>query len=179
LLALRTMQILAEEVGLCDTADPLGGSYFVEALTAEMGKKIEEAAGEVRAAGGVTRAIETGWLQKKLAGQAYEYERKLRQGEVPKVGVNRHVVEGGAAPSVETHPYDAAEAQRKAAELKALRGKRSADAVGKALDGVKRAAAGTANLVPPIVEAVKVRATVGEVMGALKAVFGEFREPKF
>lgn len=179
LLALRTMQILAEEVGLCDTADPLGGSYFVEALTAEMGKKIEEAAAEVRAAGGVTRAIETGWLQKKLAGQAYEYERRLRKGELPKVGVNRHVVAGGAAPAVETHPYDAAEAARKAAELKALRVKRSADSVGKALDGVKRAAAGTANLVPPIVEAVKARATVGEVMGALKAVFGEFREPKF
>ncbi len=179
LLALRTMQILAEEVGLCDTADPLGGSYFVEALTAEMGKKIEEAAAEVRAAGGVVKSIETGWMQRRLAGQAYEYERRLRRGEIPKVGVNRHVTAGNSAPQVETHPYDAAEAARKAASLREFRARRSGDGVQRALAAVRRAAAGTQNLFPPILEAVKARATVGEIMGALRAEFGEFREPQF
>ena len=179
LLSLRTMQILAEEVGLCDTADPLGGSYFVEALTAEMEKKILDAEGELRAMGGIVRAIEEGTIQRKLARQAYESEKRLRSGETPKVGVNRHVVEGAPAPKVETHPYDPSWSDKKVKELKALRARRSSDAVGAAIDAVKRAAAGTENLVTPILAAVKARATVGEICGALKEVFGEFREPRF
>ncbi|MBI2922350.1 MAG: methylmalonyl-CoA mutase [Planctomycetes bacterium] len=179
LLSLRTMQILAEEVGLCDTADPLGGSYFVEALTAEMEKRILEAEGELRALGGMVRAIEEGTIQRKLARQAYESEKRLRSGEAPKIGVNRHVVEGAPAPAMATHPYDPSWAEKKVKELKSLRARRSSDAVGAAVDAVKRAAAGTENLVPPILAAVKARATVGEICGALKEVFGEFREPRF
>ena len=179
LLSLRTMQILAEEVGLCDTADPLGGSYFVEALTAEMEKKIVAAEKEVRALGGVVKAIEDGTIQRKLARQAYESEKRLRSGETRNVGATRHAVAGAPAPKVETHPYDSASADRKIGDLRALRARRSSDAVRASLDAVRRAAAGTANLVPPILEAVKARATVGEICGTLKDVFGEFREPRF
>ncbi len=179
LLALRTMQILAEEVGLCDTVDPLAGSYFVESLTARMEEAIRAAEDEVRGMGGIVKAIEEGRLQRKLARQAYEIEKKIRSGEIPKVGVNRHVVEGASAPQVEVHPYDSAAAERKVAALRESRASRPPFAVAAALDGVRRAAESSVNLMPPILEAVKARATVGEITKALKDVFGEFKEPMF
>ncbi|MBI2933579.1 MAG: methylmalonyl-CoA mutase, partial [Planctomycetes bacterium] len=179
LLALRTMQILAEEVGACDTVDPLAGSYYVEWLTARMEERIVAAEREVRSMGGIVRAIEQGTIQRKLAGQAYEHERKLRSGETAKVGVNRHVVAGGAAPSVEVHPYDAAAAEAKVKALRELRAHRSGDSVKSALGAVRRAAEGEDNLMPPILQAVRARATIGEITQALKDVFGEFQEPRF
>lgn len=179
LTALRTMQILAEETGVCDTVDPLAGSYYVEWLTARMEEKIEAAEQEVKTMGGILRSIEQGTLQRKLAAQAYAYERRLQSGDLPKVGVNRHAAEAGHAPTVEIHRHDAAWAETKVRELRELRASRSNDAVRTALDGVRRAAAGTDNLVPPILEAVTARATIGEITGALKEVFGEFREPRF
>ena len=179
LISLRTMQILAEEAGLCDTVDPLAGSYYVESLTAQMEAKIKAAEQEVRAMGGMARAVESGLIQRKLAAQAYAAERKLRSGEAPKVGVNRHVVAGGAAPAVEVFEYNAGWAETKIRELKALKAKRSSESVQRTLHGVRRSAGGTANLVSPILEAVRARATVGEITQALKDVFGEFKEPAF
>jgi methylmalonyl-CoA mutase N-terminal domain/subunit len=179
LISLRTMQILAEEAGLCDTVDPLAGSYFIESLTTQMEAKIKAAEQEVRAMGGMARAVETGLIQRKLAAQAYAAERKLRAGETAKVGVNRHVAEGGSAPAVEVFEYNTAWAETKIRELRALKAKRSGEAVLRALDAVRRTAARTENLLPPILEAVRARATVGEITQALKDVFGEFREPAF
>ncbi len=179
LLALRTMQILAEEVGLCDTVDPLAGSYFVESLTSRMEEAIRAAEHDVRTMGGIVKSIEDGRLQRKLARQAYDVERKLRSGETPKVGVNRHVVASGPPPRVEVHPYDVASATRKVDELRERRASRPSGPVEAALAEVRRAAESETNLMPPILEAVKARATVGEVTKALKDVFGEFKEPAF
>jgi methylmalonyl-CoA mutase N-terminal domain/subunit len=179
LLALRTMQILAEETGLCDTADPLGGSYYIEWLTSRMEEKILQFEAQVRSLGGIARAVETGTIQKLLAGQAYAYERSLRQGGIPRVGVNRFATPGGAAPQVELHPYDAASAEAKAKRLRETRARRPAEAVRAALDAVRRAAEGTGNTMPAILDAVRARATVGEITAALKEIFGEFREPAF
>lgn len=179
LLALRTMQILAEEVGLCDTVDPLAGSYFVETLTAQMEEAIRRAENEVRDMGGIVKAIEEGRLQRKLARQAYEIERRVRSGEIPKIGVNRQVAGDARAPQVEVHPYDAEAAHRKIADLRKRRASRPHAPLMAALDAVRRAAEAGTNLMPPILEAVKARATVGEVTQALKDVFGEFKEPAF
>ncbi|MBI3097244.1 MAG: methylmalonyl-CoA mutase [Planctomycetes bacterium] len=179
LLALRTMQILAEEMGLCDTVDPLGGSYYIESLTGAMEERIVASMAEVRALGGIVNAIEQGTIQRRLAGQAYEIERRLRSGQMPKVGVNRHAAGGATPPSVEVHPYDAAAAKAKSAGLRDLRATRSAAAAERTLAAVGRAAEGSENLVPPILDAVKARATLGEITAALKEVFGEFREPAF
>ena len=129
--------------------------------------------------GGMMRAIDEGTIQRKLAAQAYAYEKRIRSGAMAKVGVNRHVVPGAPAPQVELHRYDTAGADAKVKELRELKAKRSSDSVRAALDGVRRAAGGKDNLVPPILEAVRARATVGEITGTLKDVFGEFREPAF
>jgi len=179
LLALRTMQILAEETGLCDTADPLGGSYYIEWLTSRMEEKILEFEARVRSLGGMARAVEAGTIQKLLAGQAYAYERGLRQGEIPKVGVNRFATPGGTVPQVELHPYDAAGAQIKVKQLRERRAERSSEAVPAAPDAVRRSAEGTGNTMSAILDAVSARATVGEITAALKEIFGEFREPAF
>ena len=188
LLALRTMQILADETGLCDTADPLGGSYYVEWLTDRMEERIRAFEARIRGMGGIVRAIEDGHVQRLVARQAYEAEKRLRSGETPKVGVNRHVVEGvhGAdgvggrpAPAVALHPYDEAAALEKGREIAERRARRPAAAVAEALEAVRRAARGTQNTMDSILAAVRARATVGEVTAALKDVFGEFREPSF
>jgi methylmalonyl-CoA mutase, N-terminal domain len=179
LLALRTMQILAEETGVCDTVDPLGGSYYVEWLTDRVEVRIEEEMRDVRARGGIVRAVEEGSIQKKLAAQAYASERRLRSGETPKVGVNVHQASGAGRSAVEVHHWDAAAAQTKTRALGKLRAARSGEAVCRALDRVRRAAQGGENLMEPVLEAVRARATLGEITGAQRDVFGEFREPPF
>jgi methylmalonyl-CoA mutase N-terminal domain/subunit len=179
LIALRTMQICAEESGAADTADPLGGSYYVEALTNEMEAKILEELAAVERMGGIVEAVRSGAIQAEVARQAYLHEQRLAAGETPKVGVNCHVA-GGAARAdheVELYGFDATAAEAQVARLARVRRERDDRAVTGALRRLTDEAKGTANLMPAIMECVTAYATLGEINRAMKDVFGEHREP--
>jgi methylmalonyl-CoA mutase N-terminal domain/subunit len=175
-ITLRTMQIVIEETGICDTVDPLGGSWAVETLTNQMEEKIRDAMATVDRWGGIVEAISEGHLQAHVARQAYEHEKAIRSGETRKVGVNCYRLEE-EEPDVELHPYRKEEADRARQRVRQLREERDGDRVRKTLDGVRKAAAAGENVMPAVMEAVTAYATVGEIMGALKDEFGVFREP--
>ena len=180
LLALRTMQILAEETGIADTVDPLAGSYFVEALTGEMEAKIREEMAKVDRLGGIVEAIKSGAIQAEVARQAYRFEQQLSSGEYPKVAVNRHVApaaEREAPATLELYAFDPKVAEAQVAKLARLRREREDAAVAGALDRLRDQARGTENLMPVILEAVRAYATLGEMAGALREVWGEHKEP--
>jgi methylmalonyl-CoA mutase, N-terminal domain len=179
LLALRTMQICAEESGVADTADPLGGSYYVEALTDAMEGKIDEELERVERMGGVLEAVKSGAIQAEVARQAYLFEQKLVSGEIPKVAMNCHVGERPAEADREIEVYgaDLTAAAAQVARLEHVRRQRDAGQVERALGRLTDAARGTTNLMDPMLEAVKAYATLGEMASALKNVFGEHDEP--
>lgn len=176
-LSLRTMQILADEVGLTDTVDPLAGSYYVEWLTNEMEKKIKEYMDKVEQRGGIIHCIENGYIQREVAQQAYEYEKKIRSGEIIKIGVNKYVMEEEEL-EVELHPYNRGQVEEQIRRLNEVRSTRNNSKVEKALLRLKEAAAHeSTNLMPYIIDAVREYATLGEITKVFKEVFGEFREP--
>ena len=179
LIALRTMQICAEESGAADTADPLGGSYYVEALTNEMERLIEAELAHVERMGGIVAAVKTGALQAEVARQAYLFEQKLNAGEIPKVGVNCYVGDQAAEAdqAVELYAFDQTVADAQVAKLAKIRKERDDRAARAALRRLTDEAGGTTNLMPAIVEAVEAYATLGEINRAMKDVFGEHKEP--
>jgi methylmalonyl-CoA mutase, N-terminal domain len=179
LIALRTMQICAEESGATDTVDPLAGSYYVEALTGEMEKKILEEMAAVERMGGIVEAVKSGAIQAEVARQAYLFERKLASGEIAKVAVNCHVGDQPveADRDVELYGFDSKVAEAQVARLARVRRERDGRAAARALAQLHDEARGTANLMPAILEAVRAYATLGEINGALKDVFGEHKEP--
>jgi len=176
-LSLRTMQVLMHETGVCDTVDPLAGSYFVETMTNEMERTIVAIMEETDRQGGIVRAISEGLVQAGVNRQAYEHERRLRAGEIKKVGVNCFVEETEAERDVELHPYREDEAARQIERLAAVRRSRSQQAVTAALAAVRTAAQSGANVMPQVMDAVTAYATVGEVCGVLREVYGTYREP--
>jgi len=177
LISLRTMQILQDEVGVCDTVDPLAGSYYVESLTNEMERLIVEQMEKVDAAGGIVQAIAEGYVQAEVSRQAYEQEKALQEGRVRKVGVNCFRIDE-EEPDVALHPFREGEARKQFDRLAAIKAERDARAVHTALAEVRQTAADmSANLMPAIMDAVQVYATVGEVMGVLKEVYGTYDEP--
>ncbi|HEX5505468.1 MAG TPA: methylmalonyl-CoA mutase family protein [Thermomicrobiales bacterium] len=171
-LALRTQQIIAAESGAADTADPLGGAYFVEALTDELEAKAAEIMAEVAARGGAVAAIEQGYVQDAIAEYAYRHEQALASGERVVVGVNKYV-EGATRP-VPVFKIDEAAVAEQLARLRRYRADRDQAAVDAALARVRAAAEGTANLLYPMKDALRAGATVGAVCGTLRGVFGEF-----
>jgi len=175
-LSLRTMQILMHETGLCDTVDPLGGSWFVETATNEMEKLISQIITRLDAEGGVIKGVAEGRVQAEVNRSAYERESKMQSGEVKKVGVNCFA-ETEAEREIEFHPYREDEARLQIQRLARVRKDRDARAATVALGKVRDAAASGANVMPPIIEAVQAYATVGEVCRTLKEVFGAYREP--
>jgi methylmalonyl-CoA mutase, N-terminal domain len=179
LIALRTMQICAEETGVADTVDPLGGSYYAEWLTNEMEKKIQEEMAHVERLGGIVEAVKSGAIQSEVARQAYLFEKKLLSGEIAKVGVNRHVAPDAASAPVQLELYASDPSVREAqlAKLSRLRADRDQPAVSRALDRLRDEARGAGNLMEPILEAVRAYATLGEMAAAFKDVFGEHKEP--
>ena len=179
LIALRTMQICAEESGAADTVDPLGGSYFVEALTNEMEEKILEEMAAIDRLGGIVEAVKSGAIQAEVARQAYLFEQKLVAGEIPKVAVNCHVGERAAEADreVELYAFDPAVAASQVTRLARVRRERDDRAARAALGRLTDEARGAANLMPPIMEAVQAYATLGEINRAMKDVFGEHKEP--
>ncbi len=176
LIGLRTMQILVEEVGLCDTVDPLAGSYYVERLTADLEQKIIEELEKVEKLGGIVKAISEGHIQREVARQAYLYEQGVQKSEIIKVGVNKYRLQEDER-DVELHEYKPEQAEEKIERLNELRAHRDGAKVAESLEGLRRAAEGKPNLMPYIMEAVRTYATVGEMTRVLRDVFGEFKEP--
>ncbi|MBI3969094.1 MAG: methylmalonyl-CoA mutase [Chloroflexi bacterium] len=175
-LALRTQQILAYETGVANTADPLGGSYFVESLTNEIERAISQVMADVDAQGGIIRAIESGYLQRRLAKGAYEDERRIASGEKIVVGVNRFRSSTPPEP-IQTHQHDPRTTDRQRERVRRVKAGRDENDVERSLARLADAARGDDNVVPAIVEAVLVFATIGEISHTLRGVFGEFREP--
>ena len=175
-ISLRTMQILIHEMGICDTVDPLGGSYYVETLTTQMEEAIARQMEEVDAGGGIVQTIASGETQETISRQAYEREKAIQEGETPKVGVNRYQKEEEAQ-TVAFHPYSEENAEKQITALTRVKSERNASEVTRCLDRVRSDAKDGVNLMPAVIEAVKAYATVGEITQALKDVYGEYQEP--
>jgi methylmalonyl-CoA mutase N-terminal domain/subunit len=175
-ISLRTMQILIEEMGLGDTVDPLGGSYYVEAMTDEMEQRIEAVMADVDAKGGIVSAIAEGHIQNAVSRQAYEHHRKMESGEIRKVGVNCYQVDEEQA-DIEFHPVNEEECGAKIVRLKTIRAERDSSCVAQALNDVRNAAKTGDNVMPAIIAAVSAYATVGEITDCLVDVYGRFPEP--
>ena len=176
LLSLRTCQILMEEVGMRDTVDPLAGSYFVETLTKQMEEKIWEEMEEIEKRGGIVECVKSGYVQRKLARQAYEFERALERGEIVKVGVNKYASE--EEQEVELHEYNEAWAEEKIRELRELRRARPRRPVVEALEALEQAARGDENVMPSLVDCCHAYCTVGEMADVFREAFGTFQEPR-
>ena len=172
-LALRTQQIIAYESGVPEVADPLGGSYYVEALTDAIEGEALALLKRIDAAGGAVQAIENGLIQQEIADSAYQAQREIEQGTRIVVGVNRFASEERDRVPV-FYPNEAV-AREQAAALRRIRDERDSGALEAALADVQRAAAGTHNLLEPMREALRVAATLGEICGVLRAEWGEYR----
>ncbi len=175
LLSLRTFQILMDEIGLRDTVDPLAGSYFVETLTKEMEEKILEEMGKVEKMGGMVEAVSSGYVQREVSTQAYEYEKKLQRNEISKVGVNKYTE--GVDMEVDLHEYNDSSAQLQIDRLKTLKKGRDNRAVALSLKALEKAAVEKENVMPYLVNCCKCYATVGEMADIFRDVFGEYVEP--
>jgi methylmalonyl-CoA mutase N-terminal domain/subunit len=173
-IALRTQQIIAHESGVVNTIDPLGGSYFVEALTKEMEQAAQDYIKKIDDMGGMIKAIELGFPQKEIADSAYWYQRAVEEKEKIVVGVNAFEMEHEPIPIL---CIDEAVARQQIARLKEVRKSRSQAKVRVSLEDLKKAAADDLNLMPFLLRCVKTYATLGDIMDALKEVYGEYQEP--
>ena len=171
-IALRTQQILAAEAGTTDTADPLGGSYFLEALTDELEQRARELIARVDDLGGAVAAIEQGFVQAEIEGSAFRFQRDVESGERVVVGVNAYTEEAGER--VELLHMDPAIEQHQRERTREARAARDGEAARAALDEVRTVAGTDANLLPAMREALRVGCTVGEVCGALRELWGTY-----
>jgi methylmalonyl-CoA mutase N-terminal domain/subunit len=172
-IALRTQQILANETGVPDTVDPLAGSYFVETLTNEVEQRAWQYVDKIDGMGGAVAAIEAGFVQEEIHEAAYRIQQGIETGQRVVVGVNRFQ-EADEAP-VEVQIIGEEEVARQIERVHALRASRDRAAVDRALEAVETAARGTGNALPAMRQALRARATLGEVSDALRGVFGEYR----
>ena len=176
-LALRTQQVIAYESGVTGTVDPLAGSYFVERLTRDLEDEAREYFRKIDAMGGMVRAIELGYPQKEIAESAYRSQQAVERREQVIVGVNEFVQEGESP--ADTLYIDESAGETQAAKLAEMKKRRDRPPVERALNAIRAAAKTSSNLLPPIVEAVRAYATVGEMCGALRDVWGEYEETPF
>jgi methylmalonyl-CoA mutase N-terminal domain/subunit len=173
-IAVRTQQIAALETGVTNTADPLGGSYFVEALTDELERQAYDYFRQIDGMGGMIRAIEEGFPMREIAEASARYQREIEEKKRYMVNVN--VYEPQEEQDVETHRIDPEISQRQLDRLKELKERRDNDLVERRLEELKETARGDGNTMYPIIEAVRAYATVGEISAALQEVFGSYRE---
>ncbi|MFN0146189.1 MAG: methylmalonyl-CoA mutase [Dehalococcoidia bacterium] len=172
-LALRTQQIIAHESGVADTIDPMAGSYFVEHLTNQLEEQARAFLKQIEDLGGSVRAIETGWIQAQIAEASWAYQRKVDDKEEIIVGVNEYTDDGGdARPSI--FSVDKRLVSEQLARLAHHRKERDEARVAASLASLKAACQGTENLMHPILESVRAYATLGEICGAMREVFGEY-----
>src|SRR5579863_8566582 len=173
-IALRTQQIIAYESGVPAVPDPLGGSYFVESLTQEMEKAAREYIRKIDEMGGMIEAIERGYPQTEIANASYEYQHAIETKEQKIVGVNAFVEQN--EPPIELLHIDESSQQHQLEKLKSLKARRSNDEVTASLAALKRAAEGSENTMPYILDAVRAYATLGEICDAFRDVFGTYTE---
>ncbi|MBI4393509.1 MAG: methylmalonyl-CoA mutase family protein [Euryarchaeota archaeon] len=177
-IALRTQQILAHESGVANTIDPLGGSYYLEALTNEMEAETREYFKRIKGQGGVIPAIEKGWFQREIADSSYRFQKDVDDGRRVIVGVNKFTEEEtGAKEQANLLKVDDALEAKQIRRLDELRRTRDARKVDEALEKLTRACETQANLVPFILDAARAYCTIGEIRTAMVKVFGEYREP--
>jgi len=173
-IALRTQQVIAYESGIPDVPDPLGGSYFVESLTAEVEKRANDYIRRIDEMGGMIPAIERGFPQTEIANASYEYQHAIETGEQKIVGVNAFVEENEQP--IELLQIDESSQHHQLDKLKALKSRRSNEKVAASLNALKRAAEGRENTMPFILDAVRAYATLGEICDAFRSVFGSYTE---
>ncbi len=176
-LALRTQQIIAHESGVAETIDPLGGSYFVESLTNQMEEACRDYFNRIDALGGMIPAIEVGYPQREIQESAYQFARSVQGKERIIVGVNEFVIDEPVP--VDLLVIDESAYRDQCAKLQRLRSQRNSSSVQKNLDHLRKAAEGTDNLMPFILDCVRSYATLGEMCDALRSVYGEHIEPSF
>ncbi|MBP1719547.1 MAG: Sbm [Deltaproteobacteria bacterium] len=176
-LALRTQQICAYETGVTKVADPLGGSYYVEALTEDLEKEIVEVIRTIEKMGGAVAAIEKGYMQQCIANEAYRVAMEEKNGQRLIVGVNKFRIKDSPGKKMAFHRFDPAMAAHQAERVREVRKNRDNERVSRALNSLREEARGENNLLPCLIETVKTYATIGEITRVLKEVFGGFREP--
>jgi len=172
MVSLRTQQIIAHESGAAETIDPLAGSYYVEHLTGEIERQARAYIAKIDELGGAVRAIERGYVQREIQEAAYQYQRQVESGERVIVGLNRYQVE--ETPPTNLLRVDPAVQEEQARKLAEVKARRDQAAVDRSLATLRTAAAGTANLMEPILDAVKAYATLQEICDVLRGVFGEY-----
>ena len=177
LIALRTQQIIADETGVANTVDPLGGSYFVEALTAKMEEGTRDYFRKIDSLGGMVAAIEKGFPQREIQESAYQYQKAVERGDQVIVGVNKFEMEEDTP--IQTLVIDDAVRDHQVERLEQTRTQRDAGAVHNALEKLKSAAKNEQNTMPATIEAVRAYATLGEICSALRDVYGVYEEPAF
>jgi methylmalonyl-CoA mutase N-terminal domain/subunit len=173
-IALRTQQVIAHETGVTDTVDPLGGSYYLESLTQQICERAESYLQKIEDMGGAVAAVEQGFIQREIQDSAYTYQREIEKGERVVVGVNRFQVQ--EAPPTNLLRVDPAVRESQIRKLQGVKAERDAAKVEDTLSKLKHAAGGADNLLPFIVDAVKAYATLGEICGVLRGVFGEYQQ---
>jgi methylmalonyl-CoA mutase N-terminal domain/subunit len=178
LIALRTQQIIAEETGVANTVDPLGGSYYLESLTQKMEEGALDYFRRIDAMGGMVDAIEKGFPQRELQDSAYQYQKAVERGEQVIVGVNKYAMEDEPS-EVPTLVIDESVREHQVNRLQETRDRRDKGAVSNALEKLRRAAQNNENTMPATIEAVRAYATLGEICSALRDVYGIYEEPAF
>jgi len=176
-VALRTQQILAEESGVTNTVDPLGGSFFIEAQTNKMESQAYDYFRRIEAVGGVLPAIDKGFFQSEVADAAYRYQKEINAGERNIVGVNAY--QDNKPITIPLLQMDPQGYHRQVARLEQVRASRDQGQVGQALDRLRIACQGTENTMPYLLNAVRSYATLGEIIGVMKGVFGKYEEPNW
>jgi methylmalonyl-CoA mutase, N-terminal domain len=172
-IAVRTQQIIAEEIGIADTIDPIAGSYYVEWLTGELERRAEEEMQRIEEIGGAVEAIESGYYHKAILDEAYKWEQAVNERERVVVGVNKY--RDDDEPEPEYFKVDQTMAVQQREKLDKLRADRDAAAVEQALARLRATSEGDENLMPAIIEAVHAYCTLGEICGAMREVFGEYK----
>ncbi|MBI3091063.1 MAG: methylmalonyl-CoA mutase family protein [Candidatus Tectomicrobia bacterium] len=175
-VAMRTQQIVAYESGIADTIDPLAGSFYVETLTNELEERAWDLIAKIDKLGGAVAAIEKGYYQSEIIESAYRYQREVETGERVIVGVNQFKIDD--EPEIVLHQTDPAIELEQVQRLKAVKSRRDAAKVERILAELRTAAQGDANLLPPLIDAVKAYATLGEICAVLRDVFGAYQPPQ-
>ncbi len=174
-IALRTQQIIAYESGVADTIDPLAGSYYIEYLTNRIEEEAMKYIGKIDSMGGAVAAIEKGYIQREIVESAYRYQKEIESSEKVVVGVNEFTTEEKTP--IPILRVDPAVEKRQIDRLNRMKRKRNKLKVDNVLNKLRRAAEGDENLMPVILEAVKAYASLGEICGVLREVFGEYKAP--
>lgn len=172
--ALRTQQIIAHESGVADFIDPLAGSYAIESLTDAIEAEAEKYIQKIDSMGGAVKAIEAGYMQQEIANSSYQYQKSIESKETIIVGLNDYILEEPPLSTITRIDLDVEKRQKE--KLQKIKKERDSKGVEESLAKVKKAAEGEGSLMPPILNAVKAYATVGEITGTLRGVFGEFKE---